>query len=51
MSKLNNAKPLGYKEDAMTKSVCLICGEHIGEFIYNGKSICSECMKLIRSNY
>ena len=51
MTKLNYDRPFGYKEDAMTKSVCLICGEQIGEYVYRGKSICAECMAIIRSNY
>jgi hypothetical protein len=51
MTKLLNEKMNGYKEDIMTKSVCLVCGEHIGEYVYRGKTICTECMKFIRSNY
>jgi len=51
MTKMLNEKMQGYKEDAMTKADCLICGEHIGEYVYRGKSICIECMKHIRSNY
>jgi hypothetical protein len=51
MAKLFTEKLTGYKEDVMSKSVCLICGEQIGEYVYRGNSICTECMKLIRSNY
>ena len=51
MAKLLNEKMSGYKEDVMQRSVCLICGEQIGEYIYRGNSICTECVKFIRSNY
>jgi hypothetical protein len=51
MPKMMNECMKNYKEDAMTKSKCLICGEHVGEYVYRGKTICTECMKFIRSNY
>jgi hypothetical protein len=51
MNKLNIESPVGYKADAMTKSVCLICGEQLGDYEYRGKAVCKECIKLIRSNY
>ena len=41
---------ISYREDAMTKPVCLICGEHIGDYVYRGKSVCSECLKYIKTN-
>jgi hypothetical protein len=40
-----------YQQDAMSKPVCLICGEHSGEFEYKEKSVCHECIELIRSNF
>jgi len=40
----------GYRDDAMKESVCLICGEHIGDYCYKGKTICTDCMVFIRSN-
>jgi len=51
MTKMMNEKTHVYNESAMTKPVCLICGEQIGEYTYRGNSICTECVKHIRSNY
>ena len=50
MNKRNYGTHL-YKEDAMTKPICLICGEHLGEYNYRGKSVCTACIELIRTNY
>ena len=41
----------GYREDAMTKSVCLICGERLGEYVYRGKTVCPTCIEFIRKRY
>ena len=51
MIKIKLKEPFSYKEDVMTKSVCLICGENIGEYTYRGKRICTECIKIIRSEF
>ena len=51
MIKFNQNKPLSYKEDAMTKSVCLICGENVGEYTYRGQAICTECLEFIRTKF
>ena len=42
---------VGYKEEAMTKSVCLICGERIGKYEYRGKPVCLVCIEYIRTNH
>ena len=51
MEKFDKEKTTGYKEDAMETPICLICGEQVGKYVYCGKSICSECMEIIRSDY
>ena len=42
---------LGYREDAMEKSICLICGERPGEYEFRGKTVCPVCIESIRKNY
>ena len=44
-------KPFAYREDAMTKSHCLICGEPFGMYEYRGKAVCSDCVEYIRANF
>jgi len=52
MINLNDKNPSEYREDAMTGSVCLVCGELIGKhgYIYRGKTVCSNCIEFIRSS-
>ena len=40
-----------YREDAMMESFCLICGEHVGDYMYRGKPVCVDCIGWIRSNH
>ena len=40
-----------YREDAMTQTVCLICGERVGRCEYRGKPVCSECIRDIRTKF
>jgi hypothetical protein len=51
MIELQLNEPFSYKDDAMTKSVCLICGENVGEYTYRGKAICTECLEFIRTKF
>lgn len=51
MSKLFFERPSQYRDGEMDMPVCLICGERIGEHVYRGKSVCSECLKFIRANH
>ena len=44
-------EPFMYKDDAMSRSVCLICGEHMGNYEYRGKAVCRECIKYMRANF
>ena len=44
-------EPFAYREDAMTRSVCLICGEKFGTYEYRGKAVCSKCIEYIRANF
>ena len=44
-------KATNYREEAMTKQFCLICGERIGDYSYLGKPVCPECLEYIRTNY
>ena len=44
-------KKAAYKEEMMTKSVCLICNEHYGKYEYRGKPVCINCLELIRANF
>ena len=40
-----------YKDDAMARHACLICGEHLGDYEYRGKAVCLDCIKYIRANF
>ena len=42
---------LTYKDDEMTRPICLICGEHIGGYEYRGKAVCHECIRYINENF
>jgi len=51
MERAKENKPSAYNENAMTETVCLVCGEHIAGkygYIYRGKAICRGCLDYIR---
>jgi len=50
MKKLLVKNPAVYSDGEMTRSVCLICGERLGEYTYRGKNVCADCIKFIRAN-
>ena len=51
MKTIRQEKASDYRKDAMAKTICLICGDHLGDYIYRGKSVCPECLKYIKKNY
>ena len=50
MNKITAKKPPAYPENAITDTICLVCGEQIGKYgyIYRGKTVCKECVDYIR---
>ena len=42
-----------YSEDAMTRAVCLVCGERLGRYgyIYLGRPVCRGCLDYIRESF
>ena len=53
MKNENRMDPSLYREDVMTESTCLICGENLKKYgyVYQGKLVCRDCINYIRSNY
>ena len=53
MKQVHQNDPPLYCEDAMTESVCLICGENLNRYgyVFQGKIVCRDCIDYIRTNY
>ena len=53
MKAIESKKNGSYQNEALKKSVCLICGETIGvgDYVYRGKTLCTQCLSNIKNNY
>jgi len=50
MEKGYSKDSLAYKDDTMTKSVCLTCDAQIGNDKYRDKLFCQACLDYIQRN-